>query len=881
MFLFYLKVQPASSTAGVKSRDNIGEERRHYAALQALCGNILTLQFFGGENNLSLNLRYYERNLLFLKKSTKAVYKFHMQPYSYQSEDQKQSILNMLHDFFWIYRGKGKILRLNKVLTADEIVDQLDELQQENPFPGTYEKWKEEMRLELVHRRPWVPVLYFVLDLPKKQTNKKIDVSQYQGDKNGLKELGRDIYMTLSSAGMQALGMAKGGDIEEDEAMQAIADENTLHSTFRQAGKISKATPADIEFLLKAPFYRELGEVPISTRNRPPVAVVEKAGKTYLRPQKAFTMSLFNDGWVEEDWKHLAVQHGERNEQGKTSYQTHLVLTGLPDDIAALHNEWLYWLTEFQFPTDVCINFEIKDPSTEIRKVRSKKHDIKGELSTQMENDLDSELDGESYGKGTELERKLAKGQPLMEMETIICVAGQDKESMKERANEVQNFFASRMFDFSIVPSKAEYCFQKFFPWAQMDEYWRFPCDPGFISSGGIHCTSDLGTETGSWLGSTWNEKPILADFGWPMRNNRPGTIVLLGSMGGGKSATMKKIVKVILLLGGFVFIIDPKDEFQVFLRNQEIHAQSKLIKFGAGMESTKINIFMTSTNHDRAWQTVKNYLYLILNGKKNEIRGLIINKMVRNVMSQEHKSMMVFIEELGKYVAKEQDPEKSREAEILLDILDSYQEDPLAKIVFHDDPDELHLDQYRMVIANLKGLKLPKKGADMSNLDDTTKLSLGVVLLIGSIGRELMQHRPNDILKAYAVDEFWILEGVEELQSLNKELVKMSRSQYVVPIFATQEGADVKTQDVRNNLGWVFCGKTESKEQIEDACTMLGIEDRTEDIYNDFRGLESGHFFVRDPLGRKDQIKVYQPPEWLALFDTTPKPAKKTKVGQ
>jgi len=130
-------------------------------------------------------------------------------------------------------------------------------------------------------------------------------------------------------------------------------------------------------------------------------------------------------------------------------------------------------------------------------------------------------------------------------------------------------------------------------------------------------------------------------------------------------------------------------------------------------------------------------------------------------------------------------------------------------------------------------------------------------------------------------VDEFWILEGVEELQSLNKELVKMSRSQYVVPIFATQEGADVKTQDVRNNLGWVFCGKTESKEQIEDACTMLGIEDRTEDIYNDFRGLESGHFFVRDPLGRKDQIKVYQPPEWLALFDTTPKPAKKTKVGQ
>lgn len=834
-----------------------------------------------------MNLRYFERNILFTEKGNKAVYRFHMQSYAYASEDQKRAILNALYDFFHIFRGKGKILRLNRTLTSDEIIDHLDELQQENPFPKTYDKWKKDMARELEGRKPWSPVLYFILDLPKRQLSKKVDVS-HTFSEGGLKKVAKELlgsyskklYNTLASVGMQALGMLAEWDISEDEVQQAIAEEHTLYNTFRMAGRITKATPSDIEFILKAPFYRELGAVPISTRKHPPITKVIREGSAYLRPQKAYVLSLFNDGVIDYDWKHLAIHHGEKDEPGKTSYQTSLVLTGLPDDIEKLHNEWLYWMLEFPFPVDLCINFEIKDPAQEIRKVRSKKHDLKGELSTQYENNMDSELDSENLDKGTELERKLAKGQPLMEMECIVTVAGQTKGIMRERANDVKNFFASRMFDFSIVPSKAEECFNKFFPWSQMDEYWRFPCDPGYISGGGIHCTSDLGTDQGAWLGSTWNGKPILADLGWPMRNNKPGTIVLLGSMGGGKSATKKKLMKTMLLLGAYGFSIDPKDEDHVFLRNPEIANCSKVIKFGAGMDNTKLNVFMTSSNHDRAWQNAKNYLYLILNGKKNETRGLIINKTVRATMALERPSMLGFISQLKVFVTAETDADKKREAEILLDILDSYREDPLAKIVFHDDPDELHLDQYRFVIANLKGLKLPKKGADFGNLDDTTKLSLGVVFLVGSIGRELMQHRPNDVLKFYACDESWILEGVEELQSLNKELVKMSRSQYVVPIFATQEAADVKTPDVRNNLGWVFCGKTENREQIADACSMLGIEEVTEEVCDDFRKLESGRFFVRDPLGRKDQVKVYMSPEWLELFDTTPKPKKKQNAG-
>lgn len=818
---------------------------------------------------------------MFLDKGVKAVYIYHMPSYPFASEDQKKSILHALHNFFYVYRGKGKILLLNRTQTPDEILGKLDDLQQDNPFPKTYLKWKEDMRKSIEDNCPWRQELYFILDLPKKIQALDIDAGKAL-ERAGIRGLFNEFYHNISNAGMSALGFTN-SDIEEDEVQTAIAEEETLYNNFKNAGKIYKATPQDIHFMLKSPFYRELGEVPISKRDNPPVTKVLKEGRTYLRPQKAYMLDIFSDGWVEPSWRHIAIHNGDKDELGKTSYQTHLVLSGAPDSIEQVHNEWLYWLQEFSFPVDLCINFEIKDSAEELAEVRRKKYDMRGDLETQYESNMDSELDAENLDKGSELERKLAKGQPKMEMEVIACVAGKTKKIMKERAEEIKTFYGSRMFDFSIVPSKQVYCFEKFFPWAERDEYWTFHCDPGFVSGGGIHCTSELGTESGPWLGSTWNRKIVLADFGWPMRNNKPGTVVLLGSMGGGKSATMKKIIKTVLLMGGYGFGIDPKGEFHAFLQNKEIGEQSKLIKFGAGMDSARLNIFRTSSNFDRAWQTAKNYLSLVLNARKNEFRSLILNKVVKATMLSENPNIFVFMDNLRKYSAKEKDIERKREIDILIDMLDAYQEDPLAKIVFHDEPGEQSLEKYRLVIADTQGLKLPKKGEagqnlDITQLDDTTKLSLGVVLLTGSMGRELMQHRSNSILKVYFVDEFWIMEGVEELQSLNKELVKMSRSQYVLPVFATQEGADVKTQDIRNNLGWVFCGKTESEEQIKDACSMLGITDLNEDIYTDFRNLESGNFFVRDPLGRKDIISIYQPADWLEMFDTTPKPKKKEK---
>lgn len=824
-----------------------------------------------------LPLRYHEKNILYMSKGEVAVYIFPLSSYPFASEMQKRSILSYLNDFFQVYHGKGKIVILNRLLSAEEVLSEIDKIQQSNPFPNTYREWKEEKKKALEQNKPWTPVMYLVLDIPRPKMG-KVDVNDSFAQ-GGLKGVLSDLYYKLSSAGKRAIGQVA-EEIDEEEKDRVDSAEDVLYNSIRSTvHDIKKAAPEDVEFYLRAPFYRGISDVPLRKRIKAPAAKIIKNGRSFIRPLKSYMLNVLSNGVVEEDWNHILVRHGSKDETDKMAYQSSMVLTAAPDDITDVDNEWLYWLMNAQFPIDVCINFEISPPDKELKKVRTKQHTIQGNMETLSDENIKvSQTDYESQDKGERLEYKLSKGQPMMYMEVTITLAGKSKEEVNNLLQIIRNQYKTKQYEFVQVLSKQEELFEKFFPWSKRNHHWTFPCDPGFVASGGIHCTSDLGTKTGGWLGTTRNGKPILIDYGYPMRNNMAGTILLLASMGGGKSATKKKIMKEILLLGGYGFSIDPKDEDHVFLEIPEIREQTKVIKFGAGMDSTKLNVFKTSSVKDRAYQNAKDYLHLLLNvsySPNPENRKIVLSKVLQMTMARESPNMFAFIEDTQKFMQQTAEQRYKDEAQIILDILESYQDDPIAKIVFHDEDNDLALDQYRLVIANVKGLKMPKKGMDISKADDSTKLSLGVIYLVGALGRELMQHRSNKILKFFASDEHWIWEGVEELQNLTKELVKMSRSQYVVPIFSTQEGADIKTPDVRNNIGWVFCGKMGSEEEIKDAMKLLEIHDPDPGLMMMFKKLQSGSFFVRDPWQRKDIVNIFQPQKWLEIFKTTPEPEK------
>ena len=97
------------------------------------------------------------------------------------------------------------------------------------------------------------------------------------------------------------------------------------------------------------------------------------------------------------------------------------------------------------------------------------------------------------------------------------------------------------------------------------------------------------------------------------------------------------------------------------------------------------------------------------------------------------------------------------------------------------------------------------------------------------------MFHRSSDQLKIFGIDESWILRAFPEGALLIDEIIRMGRSFQVVPLLATQNPGDVADEETRNNLGSIFCFRTEDPRAIADNLTLLGLDRGDEDMSYNF----------------------------------------------
>jgi hypothetical protein len=821
-----------------------------------------------------VDIRYFERNIFFTQKESIAIYKIPMKPYAYRSPEQKRQLLKMLEELLWVFRGKGQFLLLSRQLAKDELMGQLNDLQTENRFPELYQEWYEDVEQRFEERRPWTRELFVCLHLPKsKRTPTELDVSSTDDVKHLMKWFYRQSSETMWNL------IKKNQDIELEEIEEAIQLERNTHNSLKNTIGLSKATPREMEWLCRRNFHRSIGEPQLYIQSRMPVTLIEKNGGTYFRPKKSSILSLFDDGIIQEKYMSLAVHHGEpkaKGEKNKTSYQSFLALTEIPEEITGVGNEWLYWLFAQDFPVDVSIRFQITDPQEEQRKLSRRRKELKGDLETKSEDQLEiSDTELETMDAGRKLETKFSKGMPLVNFETVLAVSGASYREMEDRVKAIQSFYAPRFYRFSRIRSNLTKAFQVFIPGGGMNEYWKQPSDPGFLAVSGVHCNNAVGDPAGPLLGDTIQGFPVLYDLGRPMRKplDRAGTIIILGTLGGGKSVTKKKLVAQCLLMGGRVFSVDPKGEDHCFEAFPEIKGRMKVLRFQAG-ETTQLPIFRLSNNFDRAWQIAKDFLIYLLNGTKSEERGNVIAVAVEKTMFSDKRTMLTFKDKMKEIMEEREAKEKdlSDEARRCLRLLDQYEKDPMAKVIFTDDGEDLALSDYPLVVASLKGLSLPKRvrqgkegdGIKPENMTDSEKISVGIMYLVAALGREMLINKPAGELGMFSGDEVWMLTQIKQGAELIQDIVKLGRSMNIVPLLATQEASDVDSPEIRNNVGVVFAFRMNDEDEINGALSLLRISERGEEIYSRFRELESGECFFRDIEGRVNKIKVYVSDSWM-----------------
>lgn len=821
-------------------------------------------------------IQYWERNLIFTTKDVLAVFKIPLTPVMYKSPDDKRAILMKLEDLFWVYRGKGQLLLLSRQESTDEQVDQLESLQYYNSFPEMYKEWENSQRVHLKHQAPWTQDLFIILHLPKK---KDIEYN-FDLSKNDLKDSWKKGWKNLTDRGLEVIG--RRADLEIEKITEAISVEKSLFSQVNGTCPMERATPRDIEWIIKRSFYRSIGEPPLKIGEKAPVSLVEKEGSVYLRPKKAAFLQLFEGSWIEEKAQSLIVHHGEKDE-GEKSYQSFLSLVNMPEEINGVGGEWLYWLMVHDFPVDVSIRFNIVDPGEEIARLRRKRKDFRGEAKQLAEGGKDIPIEmQETDMAGSHLEYKLSKGQPLMWTETILCVSGRSKREVDERSRAIETFYRPRFFIFQRSVGDSLRCFRAFIPGGEQESFWSFPMDPGFFASGGINFSNDIGDPSGPLLGETSHGSPVRYNMARPMSRalNRAGTIIIIGTLGGGKSVLKKKLILENILLGGKAFSVDPKGEDHVFLEFPELRPYTKVLRFRSGSdETTRLNVFRLSHNAEKAWEIAQGYLELLLEAR-GEARRLVIANAMEKTMQHQFPSMPLFQDVLADFEMNEVDQELKSEARRCSQLLKAAEKDPLGKIVFHNDPSEMALSEYPLVIADLRGLMLPKDSKEMGNraLTAVERFSIGIMYLVTAMGQELMLNAPKEIVKLFALDESWAVTKIPQGEQLVKEFVKLGRSLNIVPLLATQEASDVSNEEIRNNVGVVFSFRMNSPTEIADAMEMLRMSSNVDEMVPRFRELKSGTCYFKDIEGRTNRLSIWLPDKWLKVFDTSNDTAEEQK---
>lgn len=814
---------------------------------------------------------YWEDNLLYDNQHHPwAVYRIPLKPYAYQSKEKKRGAIGALDQFLHGYHGEGQILSVTQMMDAEQ-------WRQKRKGKGReHERYAVAVMHRFTERRPWQRGMYLLLRLSSVQKERpEVDVS-------GLKRAMETLKQWAIYAGgsiQEQFWFRQRGELEMERVEQARSAETLQYNQVLLHLQGERAQPREIEWLIRRGFFRGLSQEPtLFLGDEATYDVILRGEKVFVRPKKSLLLNLADDQVCEERMKTWIVHHDDLEDDGVRSYQAFFSVVDVPEEIPVVGSEWLYTLEDLPFPAEVSLHFKVETPHEAAGGLLRSRKILRDQRREYKEASEEAPITLEWAGKrGRVLENKLQRGMPLVSVSAWLNVFGSSRKELETRASQLLQLYATKHVRVVRSPSDQAKAFQLFLPGSPMEKQNVIPMDPKFLAAAMIQGSREIGDPDGDYVGRTEHSIPVLMDLKRPMSKelNRSGAIAIVGTLGSGKSVLKKLLYYHAFNQNGIVFAIDPKDEDSCFLLIPEIRKQMVVLNFGAG-STTRFNPFRMSGNEERSHGIVLDFLSLLLEGTKSDERSDVIMETVERTFARDKQDLYVFMDELGK-MSEDTPVESIRvEARRCLNRLQSYSKSPYGKFIFARDGEEpTQIMSARFVVITLAGLPLPKKrGNDrwQVTLTPNERFGLGIMYLVAALGREFMFHSPQDILKVFGIDESWILKAFPEGALLIDEIIRMGRSYDVVPMIVTQNAADIKDEEIRNNLGCIFCFRTEDPRAIADNLTLLGLDAEDSELKQSFRDLKSGDCYMKDISGRIGRVHIEPTPDdLLDLFNTTP----------
>jgi hypothetical protein len=780
-----------------------------------------------------------------------AVYRIRGRSYRSEPRRKQQALVEQLEAFCWGVEADFQIMRVSRRWDAEAYVRAL---RARTPWRAHRELWLsylEGQRVLLDGLEPSTPAAFVCVRL----ADPGLDLSARAS------RLLERTPSELLAAARERLQVRARGSLS-GERLAAVYDRaDTVTGRVLSYLDAQPARTDEIQWLIRRAFCRSLGEPEVVGLDAPQALAYPEGAHPHVVAEQGNVLRWLGETVVERHDRYLKVS----SELGDC-YQAGLCLgemSHVPPFTRAA--ELLFSpLEEHRFGVDACLSVRFV---TNDQAVRQAAHQI-ARTANQLSDEEQSAhgAKDEGYNRADlarELHGRLAQtGEPiLLGTLSMICAAPTVKE-LNRRLRKLREGFPHPLY--RPLGDQLELFVQHLPAQRTLTLGYERPFTCEQIGAMVPHATHEAGSENGLYLAYTaGGHQPVSFALREASGTDRPPTIALLGSLGGGKTMLLELLLYQAFVQGARIVDIDPKGDHRFHLL-PEVQGRSQVIVLGPHQEHAgKLDPLRVAPVNERHEAAATFLIDVLAPPVEPRVQAAITGAVNRTI--ETHGERACCTEVIACLEAGERAEERDAAYQ-----LSQYCQAGLARLGFAQLDDPLPAQSGEQVTyLQIRALKRAKTDTVRSEMGQGQRHGRAVLQLVALYAMRILGEE-RERLKVLSFDEASFLSQDAVGQQLLDTLARWGRSELAVPILSTQLIGDVEDQD--NLIGQWFLFAQRSPDHARRGLELLHLDgDDRRLIENLTEHYRAGRALYRDLQGRCEEIQVDPDKRLLDQLATTP----------
>ncbi len=373
--------------------------------------------------------------------------------------------------------------------------------------------------------------------------------------------------------------------------------------------------------------------------------------------------------------------------------------------------------------------------------------------------------------------------------------------------------------------------------------------------------TRVVGSGRGPYLGytPTGAPRPVRYDPTRAPREDRASGVLLIGTLGSGKTVTAQAIAYTAQRRGSLVVDFDPKPDhgwenlpelagdLQVLELSGNPAQQGKLDPLAVGLDDLREELACS-------------YLLELLRDPPSAWENAI-SRAVKDAVGEGSRSLLRVVRLLC-----ESGHDAARDAGQALEVISDF---GLARLGFGSGQDTPVLAARSLVTIRMPGLSLPDPRASRDTYTRSERVSVATLTLVAAYALRLISI-DRSRHKIVLLDEIWFLLESPQGRAIIDRLVRLGRAYNATVLLGTQRTADLG--ELADLIGDVFVFGQDSDPEARRALELISLDPHNDELVRLLREQRKGRCLMRDLDGRVGEVQVDLAfSHLLAALGTTP----------